>query len=67
MAKLLNDLGYRTRNASLFSDTTIDRLLRDSTAKGVRLVDGKTVESRADYFNGNLGTSKQSSCRKQTR
>lgn len=44
VAKLLNDLGYRTRSASLFSDTTIDRLLRDATAKGIRQVDGKTVE-----------------------
>jgi hypothetical protein len=44
VAKLLNDLGYRTRSSSLFSDTTIDRLLKDTTAKGIRLVDGKTVE-----------------------
>lgn len=44
VAKLLNDLGYRTRSASLFSDTTIDRLLRDTTAKGTREVAGRTVE-----------------------
>lgn len=44
VAKLLNDLGYRTRNASLFSDTTVDRLLRDTTAKGTREVDGTTIE-----------------------
>ena len=44
IAKILNDLGYRTRNASLFSDTTIDRLLRDTTAKGIRLTDGKIIE-----------------------
>lgn len=44
VAKLLNDLGYRTRSDALFSDTTIDRLLRDTTAKGIRIVDGKEVK-----------------------
>lgn len=35
VARMLNEKGLRTRKGAKFTDTTVDRLLRDSTAMGI--------------------------------
>ena len=45
-AKRLNDLGYRSRKGEVYSGTTIDRLIIDPTAKGVRIANYRSTTGK---------------------
>lgn len=49
-AEMLNEQGYRTRSGHQFTDTTIDRLIRDPSAKGLRRANYTTGRNQKQYW-----------------
>ena len=50
IARTLNEQGYRTKNGSKFTDTTVARLLRDATAKGERRLSHTSTKSGTNSY-----------------
>lgn len=50
VARILNEKGYRTRKGKLFSGTAVGRLLTDSVAKGIQVMNRQKVENGKIYY-----------------